>query len=112
MESLASRDLGEGGRVYYDSGFRNVIEYHLDYIMTGDDAEQVPVEPGMRQANNGDLYGLLRDMKIANQYHWIIMRIMGLVSPMDYTVDMEMVPKPSEKQINTLRDKYMTVHTI
>lgn len=69
-----------GDTIYYDPGFRQVIETHLPILRRAGGIQVYTVPPEKIYQHEGDFYGLLAEMGISLQFHWIYMRVNGLES--------------------------------
>ena len=71
--------------IFYDETFRKMIEDHMGIIMAN--SFLYNIEPRMAAAWRGDFYGMLTenvsDLPVA--WHWITLRLNGLLSPTDYS---------------------------
>ena len=77
-----ARAVGESN--YYIPSFNKVLEDHLEYISKSAISDRI-IPTGRQYAKFiGDFTGLLIELDVKEEYHWITMRINGLHSSMDY----------------------------
>lgn len=100
--------ISGGPDIYYNPGFRSMIEDHLTIIRNQPDTQVVDIEPLVAYKYAGDFFGLMMSQNIAPQYHWIIMRVNDLISPQDYKDDQLTFIKPSYTFINRLTSVYQS----
>lgn len=98
----------EGAGVMYESPLRRVLEDHLQYIImdSGTEIEQVPDD--IARKYHGDFYGMLREMGVKPSMYWVILRVNGYTSPMQYTDNRTSFYVPSAALINNI----ITTHTV
>jgi hypothetical protein len=84
--SLIDKLNNPGANVYYEQGFRNVFEDHLEYIkknkQTNITTVTVDENTGARFA--GDFRGLMLAVNVFPHLHWFNMRLNGYSSCSDY----------------------------
>lgn len=101
-----------GPSVYYSEEFRRMIESHLLFLQTHPDTQQIALEPHMVYKYEHDLFGLLGELNVPPQYHWIIMRMNGFTNPIDLTQETEILLLPSLSVINNLQKVHSTTTQI
>lgn len=117
--SLNQLMINTGDSIYFDEGFRTVLETHLVIIKKDTAARRVLVPPELAYQYQGDLYGLLgtEQFNLALGYRWLVMRVNDMYNPADYGTDWDNVYAgmhdfslllPSETYISTLAKKYST----
>lgn len=74
----------EGPEVMYSQAFRQVIEDHLEYIRADSNTELVDIDPHSGHKGHGDLISVLNDYRVDPSLHWVIMRLNGYTSPLEY----------------------------
>jgi hypothetical protein len=98
--------INEGSAVYYDSGFRQMLEDHLSYLKDHPQTESVEINPSSAHKGHGDLVSVLQDYAIEPRFHWIIMRLNGYTSPMEYQSDRLVLKIPQASLIDGLTRVY------
>jgi hypothetical protein len=76
---LAHR-VPSGDDLYYEMRFRNIVETHLN-ILKREAVAFTDVAPDKIYQYEGDFYGLLSEMGIEPQYHWIYLRVNDMTNP-------------------------------
>lgn len=109
---LASEMEHDGPSIYYDETFRNMIEFHLDWLRTRVSTVTAQVPGNLLLRHEYNFYGLLYELKIPAHLHWIILRLNGLTDPHEYRSHMTQIYIPDNADINTLRTTFSTVHKI
>lgn len=97
---------------YYSEGFRNLIENHLPYLRSHVTTKLINLDTHVEYKNQGDFYGLLTDLKINPDLHWITLRLNYLHSPIDYTPYLTHLLEPTTTTLNELVMRYMNTITI
>lgn len=76
---LAHR-VPSGDDLYYNMAFRNLVETHLN-ILKFEAVAFTNIAPDKIYQYEGDFYGLLSELGIEPQYHWIYMRVNNMTNP-------------------------------
>lgn len=82
--SILKLMVNDGPGTMYAPDFRQMIEDHLVYLRGHAQTEVIDISNVNAHAHHGDLYGLLTEYDVQQQFHWIIMRVNGYHSPMEY----------------------------
>ena len=84
-------------KTLYDIEVRNVIEDHLVFLISHPKTVWIDIKPEVAYKGDGDLISVLLDYDIDRHLHWVIMRVNGYTSPMQYrsTTTELMIPDPS-----------------
>ena len=101
-----------GAPVFYDQGFRNVIEDHMTYLRTHPNTGVRQVEPGRAYKYEADFYGLLQFLDIPAALHWVVLRLNGMTSPTEYTPDRLSILLVDPTLIEQLRSSHMSTRVI
>jgi hypothetical protein len=91
-----------------DRSFTIILESHLTYLKTKGDVSLLPVTEHQGDKYEGDLYGLLSDLKVKSNYHYLIMRMNGYDSSSDYKGTTQGIIVPDYKEVNLLKNIYLT----
>lgn len=103
---LLNKLVDPGADVYYSLAFRNMIEDHLQWLITNPTSAPITIEPGIAYKYAGDLEGVLRYQGVSNRLHWIIMRMNAMTSPSDYRDTMLQLHVPEPSVIERLRSGF------
>ena len=101
-----------GDKNLYDVAFRNIIESHLKYLREHLNTQSIRLDPHIEYEYAGDFYGLLQAMGYPHDIQWILMRVNGLHSPIDYTGELETILVPPDAVITMLLSRHLNVSTI
>lgn len=112
MVSLSSRIDVSAPAVYYDDRFKMMIEQHLTALIAHKGNTYLKVTPLDMEVWQGNLYGYLYSEQVPVFQHWLIMRMNGMDSTLDFDGDFTNLILPDIEQINRLRDLFNTVHRI
>lgn len=96
--------------MYFDEAFRTVIEHHLSYLRNNRNNAYIDLTPRDTVVWKGNFYGLLYEKRIPVEQHWIIMRLNGLDSTMDFKGDFDRIYLPDPERLNKIRDMYNTIN--
>lgn len=95
--------------VYYEQGFRVMLEDHLTYLKDLSTTRKINLESQMAYKYEGDFDGLLTVLNIRPEYHFIIMRLNNMTSPQEFNPDKTMTLLiPDNKEIDRIRATYKT----
>lgn len=106
--SLNSLSRNSGPSIYYDVGFRNMLEDHLEWLHEHANTQQVEIEDPQIIKHKGDFYGLLTELSIPAHLQWLILRINGFMDPAEYDGSLKLVTVPSDTTVDRLRLRYLT----
>lgn len=100
----------EGPSIFYDDGFRTVIEAHIEFLRNHEETRSLYLEPHEVYRFEFDMYGLLMHYNIQPYLHWIVLRMNNLYSMTNFPKDLSELLIPSDSAINHLRQIYQTAH--
>lgn len=69
--------------IYFSSEFAVAIESHLDYLRIYN-PQYVTISDLQSYKYEGDLYGLLQELKYEKKFHYVIARVNGYKNSNDY----------------------------
>ena len=101
-----------GSTNFYSSGFRNLIENHLQYLQTHPQTQPIILSPHYEDVYTGDFFGLLQYLNISQDLFWVVMRVNNLYSPLEYNGDLGIVYLPARSVIENLNTKFMNALTL
>ncbi len=61
--------------------------------------------------HRGDFFALLNELLISQELHWIIMRLNGLNSPMEYQGNLEVILIPDNSFLELILRRFMNRRT-
>jgi hypothetical protein len=99
-----------GDDAYYDENFRVILESHLTYLRNLSTTKTLTFDSFLSYKHQGDLFGLLDELNIAKQYHYIIMRINDFRCPGDLTDKVVSLLIPDLGEVALLKATFMTSH--
>lgn len=82
--TIMSKLKDSGNRVLYNPRFRTVIETHLPILRVAPVATVQPISPDKIHQYESDFYGLLNELGIPMEMHWVYLRVNGLFNPTDF----------------------------
>lgn len=95
--------------VFYEQGFRILLEDHISYLKDLSSTRKIDISNHNAYKYQGDLDGLLTEMNIRPELHFIIMRLNGFTSPQEYSPEKSMTLLiPDSKEIERIRSTYKT----
>lgn len=105
IDSLMS---DSGSNTYYDSGFRVVLEDHMTYLRTHPTTRILDVTPKQVECYEYDLIGLLNELQVPMNIHWVVARVNNLNSFNEVPADLTQLLAPDPKEIAKLLQTYQT----
>lgn len=105
---IRTKALTEGPGVFYSQAFRDMIETHVSWLQNHSRTRTMTIEPADGLMYQGDLDGLLLHLGIPKHMHWIVMRVNGMTSPLDYRVEMSALTIPDDAAVVDLQRKFKT----
>ena len=94
------------------ASFRNLIENHLALLRTHSTTTLVTLNKHDEYKFTGDFYQLLHTVNVTQDLWWIILRLNGLHSPLDYTGELIQILIPSMSKIKTLLTRNLNSNSI
>lgn len=109
--SLVKNQLNPGLGTYYGEAWHLVLESHLPNFLQSPNNRLVPIAAVDAFRFEGDLFSLLGQSAYYTDPtdRWLVMRLNGMRSPMEYTASMTQLIFPSTAEIGSLFDLYRTV---
>lgn len=92
-----------GPAAYYSPALRGVLEDHMTFLRTHPETQAIAVSDLDLYRFEGDLYGLFTELGIPPQYHFVVMRVNGLDSPLVVSSEMRMLWVPSYTVVDQIR---------
>lgn len=112
MNTLLGMLRNPGPDIYYDGKFRQILEDHLHYLKQHPTTEEITVDAQSAVRGDGDLISVLIDYDIPRHLHWLIMRINGMTSPMDYRSDQTSLLIPPQGLVEKLIKRHRVTQKI
>lgn len=101
--------LGKDSEIYYDPGFRQVLEDSLTFILSQRDIKIQDVDEHDAYKYEGDFWGLLAHVyNVPYELHWLVMRLTGFTSPDQAGPDLKVVYIPNPSYIQQLLSNYQS----
>jgi len=94
---------------YFDSDFRNVLEDHMTFLRNHPETAIVSIKPIDLVKYAFDLTGLLNNLNIPINLHWVVARMNGMYSLTEVKEDMYQILVPSSKVIENLRQVFVNL---
>lgn len=104
--------FGTDNTIYYNEGFRRVLEDHMNYLRTHSKTRSIDVDAGLAYRFEYDFYGLLNNYNISHHLHWIILRMLDKTSPMDIDRNLTSFLLPDQSELDVIRSNHMTTNKI
>jgi hypothetical protein len=112
LSTISELMVPSGPDVYYDERFRNMFEDHIEFVRRHETTDTVEISPADAYSYEGDLYGLLHKYGSPRELHWVIMRVNGYSSPMEYVHEHTSLILPSKTVIDDLVRVFRVNHRI
>lgn len=98
--------------VYLDVGFKHVLEQHLPGLKR--DSGNNPIEVTIHESwyYQGNFHGLLYRKGIPVHLHWLVTRLNGYDSSLDFNEEITEIILPNVDRIDRLKELYLTTHNI
>ena len=78
---VAEKMRTSGTTIFYDEGFRRVVEDHLEYLRNNSTTKVLNVTADDAATYEYDLYTYLLSLNIEKQLHWIVLRVNYFKTP-------------------------------
>lgn len=104
--------IDAGADIYYDQGFRNVLEDHMSYLRNHATTHAIAVEPIQAHKYRFDLFGLLSDCNVPPYMHWLVMRMNKMTAPTEANTDLSVLLIPNFTTVDHIRQAYVSTQRI
>ena len=84
MVSLHNSMLDFPDDIFMTDAYRRLVEDHLPYLRTHENTSEYDINSALAFKYDGNLYGLLAELRVEPRWFWTIMRLNGLESPCQY----------------------------
>jgi len=101
------RRLPELETFYFEKDFLNVLESHLTHLRSGN-IQVKTIENHLLDKYQGDFYGLLDELNIPKQHHYVVMRVNGFDNSDNYRSTMTAIIIPDLTEVESIKDVYKT----
>jgi hypothetical protein len=85
MISLFNQLPAQGADIFYTDHWRQLVEEHMSILRLPSNCSKVEVQPNLGIKFSGDFYGLLNSLGLPRQYRWLLLRVNGFTSPLEFT---------------------------
>lgn len=110
--TVSGDQIDTGEYNFYSVGFRQLIEDHLQYIQNHPTTNRFNLDPNDEYRFSGDFSQLLRNLNYKQDLFWIIMRLNGLHSYVDYAGNLGTIIIPYRPTLVNLLTLYLNSTTI
>lgn len=98
-----------GPDVYYTHGLHVEFESQMKYLREHSETVMVELNPNDVYRFEFDFFGLLDQLGVKRQYHWVIMRVNDFNAPNELTQETTHLLMPSESLLTNIQKLYSTV---
>lgn len=109
---VAEKMRTSGTTIFYDEGFRRVVEDHLEYLRNNSTTKVLNVTADDAATYEYDLYTYLLSLNIEKQFHWIVLRVNYFKTPSEFGPETTRLLIPDTTVLELLRRRYVTSHSI
>lgn len=104
--------INSGPDVYYEEGFRIILEDHMTYLRTHPNTKTMQIESFKAYKYTGDLFGLLAEYNIPTELNWVVLRMNNMTTPTECGEDLKTLLMPDSQVIERMRSLYMVQNKI
>lgn len=104
--------ISDGPSVYYDVGFRAVLEDHMAQLRISGSTRALNVPPGDAYRYEYDFYGFLRRWGVPTHLHWVTLRLNHFTDPSEFGPETQIVLIPSLEVCERIRQSHMTTRRV
>ena len=96
----------DGNSDFYKPSLRCTIEANIPYLLTRPNTRTVSVDPQSTIVYNQDLFGYLLTISVLPCYHWVVMRMNGMFSPLEFDSSVTALTIPSTTDLESMRQAW------
>ncbi|WP_257291138.1 hypothetical protein [Endozoicomonas sp. ONNA1] len=100
----------DGPNIYYQPEFRDMVEDHLNWLITHPDTTTIDILPKDAFKYEGDFYGLMAQIDNRRHLFWYVMRINRMKQPEDFTRDTVQLLIPDTALLDRLVKTFKTTN--
>jgi len=82
--SITTLKNNSGDPMFYELGFRTIIETHLNILKYTNFTMKRSIDGSKVYQYEGDFYGLLAELNVPLEHHWIFLRVNGMFNPNEF----------------------------
>lgn len=101
-----------GNPVYYDPQFRILVESFIPSIRNDPRRHTVTITQDMTYRYAGDLIGLLDNLNVPRDYHWLVMRLNNMNDISKVDLNLNTLDIPPLDFMDHLRKNFLTKTSI
>lgn len=95
-------------KIQNDSNYLQMLESHLTYFKALPSNTYITVTSQQNYKYEGDFYGLLNDVNVDKNFHYIVMRLNGIENSCDYKGDINEILVPDLTEVRLINNIYQT----
>lgn len=97
-----------GDDTYYSEEFRVILDNHLTSLRNHPDTTISAVQEHEMIKNKCDIYSLFLDRGIPKQYHWVMVRLLGLPSAFLNRFELSYIIVPPFEELEKIKSCYIS----
>lgn len=109
---IDSKMLDQGSDAYYSDDLRNVLEDHMTYLRTIASTIAMQVTPMQAVKYRMDMGGLLNDLRVPVQLHWVVARMNNFNSLSVVPEDLVQLLVPDVREVAQLMQSHTTTQRL
>ena len=94
--------------IFHETNFLVTMESHLTHLRSSANIRLLPISKHQSYKYEGDLYGLLDDLRVEKKYHYIVMRLNNFDTSNQFKGDIEHIAIPDLNEIEILKNILQT----
>jgi len=103
---IDSLSVAASDDVLFTPGYRIVAESYMETLRNSSDTKKITIDPSDAYVFEGDFYGYLNKQMVAPGYHWLIMRLNSIPSPLEFGPDNLELMIPNETTLSRILSIY------
>lgn len=101
-----------GSSIYYDEGFRRVLEDHMTYLREHSTTATINLDASVVYKYEFDFFGLLAAYRVPAHLHWVVMRMNKLRCPTEAGLEIDQLLIPDATVVDRIRQSHMTTRRV
>lgn len=97
-----------GPDIAYSADFRRVLEDHIPWLLSLSSTITLDISSDVAVKADGDLITVLHHYNLPTGMHWLIMRMNGYTSPMQYSMEHNRLFIPSQEDFSSIMKVHRT----
>jgi hypothetical protein len=109
--NIRNKMRAPGHSTYYSEEWKNLVDQHIDFLLSSSNSIVADVEPMAAHKYAGDLAGFLVATQVPAHFTYVVLKLNGLTDGTQFNDSIKQLILPSEKDLEKLMGIFTTVYS-